>query len=69
MEDRHEGGGAARVLIGNKCDVEAHAVPRVDAEALAARHGMAYFETSAKTGANVEELFATVARELYIQAK
>ena len=27
------------------------------------------FETSAKTGDNVEELFATVARELYIQAK
>ena len=27
------------------------------------------FETSAKTGANVEEVFASVARELYIQAK
>ncbi len=27
------------------------------------------FETSAKTGDNVEELFATVARELYVQAR
>ena len=27
------------------------------------------FETSAKTGANVEDVFATVARELYLQAK
>ena len=27
------------------------------------------FETSAKTGYNVEELFASVAKELYAQAK
>jgi hypothetical protein len=27
------------------------------------------FETSAKTGFNVEEVFATVAKELYIQVK
>ncbi len=27
------------------------------------------FETSAKTGYNVEEVFATVAKELYLQAK
>ena len=27
------------------------------------------FETSAKTGFNVEEVFATVAKELYLQGK
>ena len=43
------------VLVGNKCDLSAkRQVPRAEAEAFAASSGMAFFETSAKTGENIE---------------
>ena len=46
------------VLIGNKADLEEHRqVPREKGEELAKRYGIPFFETSAKTGENVEEMF------------
>ena len=44
------------VLIGNKADLEdQRRVDQEDARALADSLGLRYFETSAATGANVEE--------------
>lgn len=60
----HAPDDVAVALVGNKCDVEPRAVPREMAEALAQDRGMDHFETSARTGANVEELFLQTARRM-----
>merc|ERR1711924_57578 len=48
------------LLVGNKCDLESRRkVPKSAGVALAARLGCPFFETSAKTGHNVDEAFDT----------
>lgn len=51
------------VLVGNKCDlIHIRAIQQVEGVALAKKLGaVAYFETSASTGANVEKPFEAVA--------
>lgn len=53
-------------LVGNKCDIPSPE-RRVDskrAEAFAVKHGMIWFETSAKTGENINKLFEKIAQEI-----
>ncbi len=53
------------VLAGNKADLEAsRQVSREEAEARARELKACYFETSAKTGAEVDSAFMTLAREM-----
>ena len=53
------------VLLANKVDLEAkRVVPRQDGVDYAKARGMPYFETSAKTGQNVEEAFCAIVREI-----
>ena len=52
-----------KVLIGNKCDMEQDKMiqPEVG-QALAREFNMAFFETSAKSGLNIQETFFHLAR-------
>ncbi|MCQ2820557.1 MAG: hypothetical protein MJ252_25105, partial [archaeon] len=54
------------VLIGNKIDLEEQReVNKEDAENYAKDNDMIYWETSAKDGNNVEEVFHYIAKYLY----
>lgn len=62
--EQHANEGVARVLVGNKADApeSRRAVSREAGQALADEIGVPFFETSAKSGANVDEAFKTLAR-------
>ena len=52
-------------LAGNKSDLSAQrAIETSEAEVYAKEAGLLYFETSAKSGDNVKELFTAIAKKL-----
>ena len=66
---QHASESVNKVLLGNKADTSGPLVSKrvVDTsrgQALAAQHGIRFFETSAKNGINVEESFSTIARDI-----
>ena len=67
--ETHASDGVAKVLVANKTDLENRIITTEQGQDLAEKHGLAFFETSAKTGAFVEEVFSLAARELYVQQK
>jgi len=77
LEDWHEdliknaGKDVLKILIGNKNDlVDLRSVPKKDALAFAKKiNALAYIETSAKTGANVNESFHQITVKLIERAK
>ena len=55
-------------LAGNKSDLsDNRAVPTADAEAYAREANLLFFETSAKSAENVNELFTAIAKKLPIE--
>jgi Ras-related protein Rab-1A len=58
-----------RLLVGNKCDLEAkRAVPTATAKAFAEELGMPFLETSAKDATNVEDAFVKMAQQIAASA-
>ncbi|EGG18213.1 Rab GTPase [Cavenderia fasciculata] len=58
------------VLVGNKCDLEAsRQVSYAEASSFANEHGLLFFETSAKTGSNVDEAFEQTAKIIFERTK
>ena len=54
------------ILVGNKTDqAKYREVTKEDALLFASQHGMDYYETSAKNGSNVEEVFHKLAKRIY----
>lgn len=45
------------VLVGNRCDDENRQISKNEAKEIALKHGLHYFETSAKTGKGIDEVF------------
>uniref|UniRef100_A0A6B2LLK9 Uncharacterized protein n=1 Tax=Arcella intermedia TaxID=1963864 RepID=A0A6B2LLK9_9EUKA len=56
--DRYSQEDVCKLLLGNKCDMEEERkVPQQDGETFAQNNGSIFFETSAKSSANVESSF------------
>lgn len=61
----HAGNDISKIIVGNKVDlVDARQVSKRRAEALAAKHGLEYFEASALSNIGVQEIFEKVARDI-----
>lgn len=54
------------IVCGNKCDLAGEMeVHKEQGETFARKHGLQFFETSAKTGMNVHEAMDKMARDIY----
>ena len=58
-------------LVGNKCDVsqDDRKISTVKGKNFAQENNMIFYETSAKTGEGVKDLFVTIANKVYEQMK
>mmetsp|Transcript_13894 Transcript_13894/g.50609 ORF Transcript_13894/g.50609 Transcript_13894/m.50609 type:complete len:217 (+) Transcript_13894:256-906(+) len=64
--EQHAADNVNKILVGNKCDMDEskRAVPTSRGQALADEFNIPFFETSAKSNINVENVFKTIAREI-----
>ncbi|RZC59667.1 hypothetical protein C5167_006971 [Papaver somniferum] len=64
--EQHASDNVNKVLVGNKADMDEskRAVPTPKGQALADEYGIKFFETSAKTNLNVEQVFFSIARDI-----
>lgn len=60
--DQHATPNVAKVLVANKCDKPDKIIETERGRELAEKHGLSFFETSAKTGHNVSEVFHHIAK-------
>ena len=52
------------MLVANKCDRPDKVIETQRGQALAEKHGLQFFETSAKNGLNVAEVFSQIAKTI-----
>ncbi len=69
--EQHASESVVKVLIGNKSDLDEskRAVPYARGKALADEYRIPFFETSAKSGAQVEEVFLGMARDVMTKVR
>ena len=58
---------AKRVLVGHKCDEPGRVVSEEEGKKLAEEYNMVFFESSARTGKNVSEVFNYLGKEIIIE--
>ncbi|RZC77186.1 hypothetical protein C5167_001334 [Papaver somniferum] len=64
--EQHASDNVNKILVGNKADMDEskRAIPTSRGQALADEYGIKFFETSAKTNFNVEEVFFSIAKDV-----
>jgi len=62
--EQHANSNVAKVLVANKCDRAEKVIEPERGRALAEQHGLQFFETSAKNGTNVNEVFNQIAKTI-----
>lgn len=62
--EQHASKDVAKVLVGNKADREDKVIDAETGKQLADEYGLEFFETSAKTGLNISELFQHIAHNI-----
>ena len=60
--DQHAKSNVARALVANKCDKPDKIIDTEAGRAVAEKHNLTFFETSAKTGTNVPNVFEHIAK-------
>ncbi|CAN4090117.1 unnamed protein product [Withania somnifera] len=64
--EQHASDNVNKILVGNKADMDKsqRAVPTSKGQTLADEYGIKFFETSAKTNLNVEQVFFSIGRDI-----
>nr|ACG33339.1 ras-related protein ARA-3 [Zea mays] len=63
--EQHASDNVNKILVGNKVDMDAkRVVSTAQGQKLADEYGIKFFETSAKTNRNVEQVFFAMARDV-----
>ncbi|KAE8678924.1 Ras-related protein RABE1d [Hibiscus syriacus] len=64
--EQHASDNVNKILVGNKADMDEskRAVPTSKGQTLGDEYGIIFFETSAKTNINVEEVFFSMAKDI-----
>ena len=68
--ERYATDGVSKMLVGNKCDMtDARAVETATAQEVADKLDVPFFEASAKTAENVDEIFLRMARDILARTR
>ncbi len=66
--DKHAKKDVIKILIGNKEDmIDQKVVDEAEGRSLAQEYGISFFETSAKSGKNLDDVFYTLSKEILEQ--
>ena len=62
--ETHAKGNVCKVLVGNKCDKTERQISEEEGKKCACDNHIHFYETSAKTGLNVNEVFMFITKEI-----